>query len=205
MSTEPAESRVEDESVTASGVSPSDVQPAVADPTADQEPSVEVVKLPSRTTMVITILAALVGVVTTAPFALLAIPFGFVGLILVAGGIAYAYSRAWLTVGIAMTLVGALLSGGYGAIPVELMILGIGATLVSWDVGQYGISVGNQLGRQARTHRLEIVHAATTTIVLGIFGLFAYAVYLLGSPGQPAGAVALALIGVMFLLWTFRT
>lgn len=174
------------------------------EPPAAERPTVEVDHTPPRLSAAISVGAAILGALATAPFALLAIPFGFVGAVLVAGGLFYARSRAWLTVGVAMILGGSLISGGYGVIPVELMILGVGSTLVAWDAGQHGITIGHQLGRGARTERLEIVHVAATTIFVGLVGLFAYALFLLGASGQPAAAVSLALIGVLLLVWTFR-
>lgn len=187
-----------------SGETETRVGPMSGDTSLRDEEAIEIVRQPPRTSTVIALIAAGIGAVATSVFAVLAIPFGFLGLILVAGGLRYTHSRGWLTVGVAMILTGALISGGYGTIPVEMMILGVGATLVAWDVGQHGISIGHQLGTQTRTRRLEVVHAAATTMVLGAFGLFAYAVYLLGAPGQPAAAVGLALVGVFLLVWTFR-
>lgn len=175
----------------------------VDDP-GDEPEAVEVVQAPSRFVKAVAIGAAVVGVGLTAPFALLALPFAVAGLALVAGSLVVVYSRGWLSVGVGLILLGAIISGGYGAVPAELMLVGVAAALLALDVGQFGIGVGEQLGRQAPTRRLEITHTTATVIVLTVASAFVYIAYLTAGGGRAASAVALSVIGAIVLMWVFR-
>lgn len=170
----------------------------------DEPEAVEVVHAPSRRSQVVALVAAAVGVGLTGPFALLAVPFAVAGLAIVAGSLFVAHSRGWLSVGVGLILLGAIISGGYGAVPVEFVLVGVSAALLALDVGQYGIGVGEQLGRQAPTRRLEITHATSTVITLTVANALVYAVYLFAGDGRPASAVALSVVGVIVLMWVFR-
>jgi 4-hydroxybenzoate polyprenyltransferase len=169
----------------------------------DPEP-VEVVHAPSRLGQVVALVAAVIGVGLTAPFAALALPFSVAGLAIVAGSLFVASSRGWLSVGVGLLLLGAIIAGGYGAVPVEFMLVGVAAALLALDVGQFGIDVGEQLGRGTRTRRLEITHATATVIALTVASAFVYAVYLFAGEGRPASAVALSVIGAIVLMWVYR-
>lgn len=178
--------------------------PEVA-PDEEEDDYVEVEHAPPRFSQVVSVAAALVAVVLTAPFAILAIPFGLGGLVMVAVSVFSKYSRGWLTAGTGMILFGTLITGGYGTLPAELLLVAVGAALVAWDTGQNGIVLGNQLGRQASSQRIQVVHLAGSAIAIGVVSAFAYVIYLLGAGGQPAPAVAVAVIGVVLLAWTLRT
>jgi hypothetical protein len=174
-------------------------------PDADEEPElVDVEHAPSRLTQGIAMVAAVVGVGLTAPFAVLALPFGLAGLALVAGGVFVTHSRGWLTVGTALILVGALQTGAYGTVPAELMLVGVGAAIVGWDAGQHGLTIGEQLGRGARTQRAEVVHVAVSVLFIGMSSTVAYLLYLFGGGGRDAAAVALALLGIIGMAWLLR-
>lgn len=166
---------------------------------------VEVEHVPSRLAQGMAIGSALVGALLSAPFATLALPFGLAGFLMVVGSMVTAYSLAWLTLGTAMVLVGALISGAFGAIPPELMLLAVSATVVGWDAGQHGLVVGSQLGRQTRTRRNELVHVAGSALVVGLASAFAYLVYLFGAGGRPGPAVAVLVVGILFLTWLLRS
>lgn len=175
------------------------------DDTDAESESVEVVHAPPRLTQIVSIAAALIGVALTIPFTILAIPFGVAGFVLVAASVFRLYSRGWLTAGIGMILFGALITGSSGALPPELLLVGVGATLIAWDAGQHGIVLGNQLGRQAPSQRNQIVHITSSALVIGIVSIFTYGIFLVGAAGRPEPAVALAVIGLIVLIWTQRT
>lgn len=185
-------------------VTSGDVSADSDDSDADSE-SVEIEHAPPRLAQIVAVSAALIGVGLTAPFTVLAIPFGVAGFALVAASVLSLYSRGWLTAGVGMMLLGALISGAAGALPAELMLVGVGATLIAWDAGQHGIVLGKQLGRQAPSQRNQIVHTASTAIVIGAVSAFAYVVFLIGAAGRPESAVAMAVIGLVVLAWTLRT
>lgn len=170
----------------------------------DELEAVTVDHAPTRVSQIIALVAAAVGVALTAPFAMLALPFAIAGLAIVAGSLFITHSRGWLSVAVGLILFGAIISGGYGVVPPAFLLIGVSAAFLAFDVGQYGIGVGEQLGRQTQTRRLEIIHATSTVIALTVANAFAYSVYLFAGDGRPASAVALTLIGVIALMWVYR-
>lgn len=158
-----------------------------------------------RTSSVIAVVATAIGVALTAPFNVLAAPFGLAGVVIVAGALFLRDSRGYLSLGVGFGILGALLAGAYGAVPPALMLVAVSALLVAWDVGQHGVSIGQQLGRDTRTERLELVHAGITTLVIAVIDVGAFAVFQLAGGGRPASAAALVVIGAVVLLWTLRS
>jgi len=173
-------------------------------PDSDGPSVVDVMHAPSRLTQAGAILATIIGVGLTAPFALLAIPFAIAGVVIVAGSVTLTYSRGWLAVGTGLVGLGAIISGAYGAVPVELLLIGTSVTILAFDIGQYGIVVGEQLGRKTQTHYLEAIHALLTVITLIITNTVVYFLYLFGGGGRPASAVSFLVIGAIVLTWLYR-
>jgi len=175
------------------------------DGASEDRTPVDVDHAPPRTSQVIALVAILLGALSTAPYATLAIPFGLAGVALVAVALVRTHSREWLTVGTALVLVGAVVTGAYGAVPVELMVVGVGATVLAWDVGQHGIVAGEQLGRQPVSDRNLLVHAATGVVALGVVSALAYAAFLLAGSGRQASAVTVVVVGLVVAAWVFRS
>lgn len=178
---------------------------AEVDEEEDDERPIEIEHAPPRITQVVAGVAALIGTLLTAPFVPLAIPFGLAGLVIVAGSLFVMYSIGWLTIGTGMILLAALISGAYGALSPELMLVAVGATIVAWDAGQHGIVIGEQLGRQTHSQRNQIVHIAASSLVIALVSAFVYFVYLLGGDGRPAPAVAIVVVGVLIMAWVYRS
>jgi len=184
---------------------PSNGESATRPPEDEQEEWVEVEHEPPRLSQIVSVVAALIGVASTAPFRILALPFGIAGLVMVAGSVFVAYSRGWLSIGVGMILLGALITGLYGVLPPELLLVGVGATVVAWDAGQYGLVVGEQVGRQARSRRSQVVHIAASTLAITLVSAFVYLVYLFGGQGRPAPAVVTVVLGTILMAWLFRS
>lgn len=149
----------------------------------------------------LTVAAGLLASVSLAP----ALPAVGVG-VLATGALAYALrvrSGRVLGVGVA-TLVVALLLGGVLGTPAELLVIAAGATILAWDVGDNALGVGEQLGRTARTARLELVHAAASLAVAVVGAAVAYAVFGLAGGGRPVLAVVLLLLGATILVGVLR-
>jgi hypothetical protein len=101
-------------------------------------------------------------------------------------------------------LVGAVLLAGVQGAPAESLLVATLATLLSWDVGDNAVEVGEQLGRGADTRRAELVHAAASTAV-GVVGAgVAYGAYLGATGGQPVTALVFLLIGAVALVSALR-
>lgn len=171
----------------------------------DEREAVEIEHRPPRISQWIAVAAVVFGAVATVPFATLAIPFGVAGVALVVVALFVRHSRSWLTVGTALILLGTIITGAYGAVPPELMLLGVGATIIGWDVGQHGIGIGRQLGRSTPSTRVQLVHTGTSAITIGLVSILSYAVFLLAGDGQHVTTVAVLLLGVIVVAWTFRS
>jgi len=183
-----------------------DAGPASESESESEPPEpVDVEHAPPRLTQFVAAGGAILGAALTAPFVLLALPFGIAGATIVAASAFLVQSRGWLTVGTGLVLVGTVVTGVYGAVPPALMLASVGATILGWDVGQHGIVIGEQLGRSPRSRRIQVVHAATSAIVIGGISAVAYLVYLFAGDGRPAQAVALVVLGVIVLAWVFRS
>lgn len=120
------------------------------------------------------------------------------GLVLVVWGL-LAGTRRIVTVG-AVALLGGVLYAGLAGAPAVLLLGGVGASVFAWDSSGFSIDLGAQLGREAATTRLEVVHAvASAAVALATAGV-GYAVYLTATGGQPMAALLLLLLAGMVLV-----
>lgn len=149
----------------------------------------------------LTLVAGLLASVSLAP-ALPAVAVGVLATVTLAYGL-QARSGRVLGFGVA-TLVVALLLGGVLGTPAELLVIATGATILAWDVADSALVVGEQLGRKARTERLELVHAAASLAVAVVGSAVAYAVFRLAGGGRPLLAVVLLLLGATILVAVLR-
>lgn len=90
-------------------------------------------------------------------------------------------------------LFGGVLAGALAGGSVELTLVGTVATVVAWDLGRSALDLGEQLGREADTARLEAVHAGSSALVGLVTVTAGYGLYALAADGQPVWAVALLL------------
>lgn len=128
--------------------------------------------------------------------------FGFLGAVLVAAG-ALRGRRGRVTAGAVALVAGVAASGLAGAPTLPL----VGATLCSllaWDAGRYGITVGEQLGRGAATTRLELAHVAATAAVGTAAAALGTASYLAVDTTTDGVAVVVLLVGVALVLSALR-
>lgn len=178
--------------------------PRIPVPEEEESEPVDVDHRPPRLAQGVAAAAFLLGTLMTIPFATLSIPFGFTGLLVFMGGLFYSYSRGWLTAGTGLVLMGAILTGAFGAIPAEMMLLGIGSVILGWDVGQHGVVIGQQLGRKTLSQRNLLIHTAMTGIVIGFISMVAFGVFFLAGDGREAAAVGLIVFGIVLATWVFR-
>lgn len=159
-------------------------------------------RAPARLSSGVAIGAALVATLAAALGASVAAGAGALGVLLAALALVRG-SRRVLGAGVAALLLGILLSGVAGG-STESLLVAMVATVAAWDVGENAINVGEQLGREANTRRLELTHVASgTAFGAGVAGV-GYAIYEAATGGQPASAVALLLLGAVLLLSTLR-
>ncbi|MFD1597695.1 DUF7519 family protein [Halobellus rarus] len=143
--------------------------------------------------------ASLLGLALTS---IEALAVGIAGLALLAVGL-FAPVRRLVTIAGGCFLLALLVAGIRGGGAEPLLVAALGAVL-AWDVGEFATGVGEQLGRDADTARLETVHAATSLLV-GVVGAgVVYGVYLAAGGGQPTSAVVLLLFGAVVLVAVLR-
>jgi hypothetical protein len=98
----------------------------------------------------------------------------------------------------------ALVAGGATGAPVAPLVGGAVLTTSAWDVADHGIGLGRHVGREARTSRNELVHAAGSLAVTGSAGAIAFGGYLVAAGGQPTTALVFLLLGGVLLLTALR-
>lgn len=159
---------------------------------------------PTRFGTTLALVTALIAVLTVAfSSVILAIPIGVVSLVLVGLGLLSGYRTA-IGLGVGLIFFGLILTGTFLNASVETMLVGTVATILTWDLGENAISVGEQLTSDASSVRTEAFHAAASSIV-GVVGAgLAYAVYASASGGKPLPALVFMLVGVIFVGWLLR-
>lgn len=111
--------------------------------------------------------------------------------------------RGPMDIGAVVMFGGVVLTGVGGGTPAPLLAAMVG-TVVTWDAAENAISVGEQLGREARTRRVLLVHVAESTLV-GVAGAtVGLGVYRLAGGGKPFSAVATLLLGAVLVTWAMR-
>jgi hypothetical protein len=157
---------------------------------------------PARTSRLLSLVAASVAVGAAALASSTGALVAVGGALLVAVGLVLG-SRRFVTGGSFVALLG-VLYGGLFAAPPAFLVLGTAAVVLAWDVGEQAINVGEQLGREADTERLELMHAAGSTVVAASASGVGYGVYLLGAGGQPVTALVFLLVAAVALTSALR-
>ena len=98
----------------------------------------------------------------------------------------------------------AFLAGGATAAPPAPAVGGAVLAVAAWDVADHGLGLAAQVGREARTTRNELVHAAASLGVSSAAGAVAFGAYLAAAGGQPAPALVFLLVGGTALLAALR-
>lgn len=118
-----------------------------------------------------------------------------------------------LCAGLLRGVVGAVTTGAFGLFiaailagvqraPVLPVLTSITLAVVAWDIGGNAISIGEQLGRDAETTRIEIVHSVASLTVGVVTAGIGYAIYWFGTGGQPVAAVVFLVLGAVLLIAT---
>lgn len=121
---------------------------------------------------------------------------GLVGIALLVGGVTAAvrgYERWFVSVGAGLVLATVVVSALVEHAPTAALLGATAATYVAWDCGEHAINLGEQVGRQARTWKTELVHGGAGVVVGGVGVVLAVVFSLLGVSGLP-------LLGLVTLL-----
>lgn len=108
-------------------------------------------------------------------------------------------SRGLLKLGTACVTVSVLAAGLFASVSLRTLLVCGAATIIAWDLGEHAVNVGEQLGRQATTRRLEAAHGAGSLLVGGVAVGAGTVVSGVGTPGLPLPALALLLVSVLLL------
>ncbi|WP_440771621.1 DUF7519 family protein [Natronorubrum sp. DTA28] len=161
------------------------------------ERGAEVTRRPTVLLSIAAAVAVSVGVLSTAVGPSSAITVGAVGAIIFAAGLVRSRQSA-LDAG-ALAIIAGIVIGGLEQTAVEPTVVGTIAVVVAWDLGHSAVALGDQLGREAQTRRLEAVHVVSS-LLIGLFaGTVGYAVYVAGG-NQPVAAAVLLLLAAILLV-----
>lgn len=133
---------------------------------------------------------------------------GLVGLfVLVLGLVAVrpGYERWFVSAGTGVILVGVFFSGFVSGAATVALLAATAATVVAWDLGEQAVNLGEQLGRQARTWPVEVVHGSVGALVGGVGVVFAVGIGGAGIRGLPLVGLAMLLAAGVVLATALYT
>lgn len=155
---------------------------------------------PARLGRGVSVGAGLLALLSAGLYSWAALAIGAPGLVLLVGGLFRERgSDAAVTVGAFGLFAGAILAGTRGA-PVAPVLVSVTAAVLAWDAGGSAIGVGNQLGRDADTRRLEAAHLTASALVGAVTAGAGYGLYRAGTGGRPAAALVLLLVAAVLLV-----
>ncbi|WP_459191508.1 DUF7519 family protein [Halosimplex sp. J119] len=148
--------------------------------------------------------AVAIGLIALAPgvYDQTALLAGLLGFLALAVGVTRGANGA-VTAGATALLLASVLAGVGGA-PVEVLLIGVTATVVAWDSGGTAITIGDQLGSAADTARLEAVRLGASALVGTLTAAGGYAVYRTASGGMPFLALLCLLVAAALLASALR-
>jgi hypothetical protein len=141
-------------------------------------------------------------VLTVAPYSVIGLGLAGLGFLALTAGVIVG-TRLLATLGASGLFAGAVAAGA-DTVPVLFTLFGILGAILAYDFAGTAIDLGEQLGREADTQRLELVHLATSSLVGTAVGVVSYLIYTLGAGGQPISAVVGLLLAVVVLFVALR-
>ncbi|SFC50254.1 hypothetical protein SAMN05444422_109113 [Halobiforma haloterrestris] len=165
----------------------------------DLEEGIELTRKPTVASSAAALVAALVATLAAGLVSVTAVAIGVGGVVLLGAALAVGH-RGTADAGAVLVFAGVLAAGvGGGAPAVEPTLVGAVATVLAWDRAQAAIDLGEQLGRESRTLRLEAVGLASSLVVGLASATVGYGIYVVGSGGQPVSALVLLLLAAVLL------
>ncbi|MFP9059967.1 hypothetical protein ACLI4R_05480 [Natrialbaceae archaeon A-chndr2] len=129
--------------------------------------------------------------------------FGLVGLGLLALGL-HRGVRLGVDLGGGILFISVVLGGLQGLSP-EASVIGAVGTLLAWDLANSAVELGEQLGRETVTGRLEAAHIVTSLAVGLLSATVGYGVFVFSGAGYSLGVVVLLILAVVFLIAGLRS
>ena len=153
---------------------------------------------PTRLSRTVSGAFAVVALLAGCRYSWTALGVGTAGLAVLLAGIG-AGSRSRTTLGCALLFVGTVIAGVRGG-PVGAILVSTVATVLAWDAGTTAIDLGDQLGREAPTARLELVHIAGSAGVGLLTAGSGYLVYANAAGGYPLSALLALIVAAVLLV-----
>lgn len=127
-----------------------------------------------------------------------ALAIGTVGLVLFAVGLVRGVNAA-VTIGAFGLFAGGIVAGARD-VPAVPVLVSVTCSVLAWDVGGSAISIGKQLGREADTRRIEVVHMTASGVVGVVTAGVGYGLFRTGTGEQPVAALVFLLIAAVLLV-----
>lgn len=165
------------------------------------EPSDRIDRSPTYVSSALALAAGVLTVTVTADLAT-GLVTCVAGVVVLAVGLTV--GRQWVvTAASALLVVGVLLAAAEGAAVVAALI-GIMSALLAFDLASTAVDLGEQLGRETATARVELLHAGASTLVGLVTVVVAFAVNQSVTGDQPVSAVLGLVIAVLLLVAALR-
>jgi len=161
-----------------------------------------ITRRPSRLSQWLSMLFALLAVPPLYTPVGAAVALGTVGAVVLGTGLRW-NSRAGVDYGLALQVAGVAAAGWEGVAP-GLLLASTLLAVLAWEVGRYGLLVGEHLGREANTARIELTHAGTA-LAVGVAGTaLPYGVFRASTGTSSVAALALLAAGAFALAAALR-
>lgn len=141
---------------------------------------------------------AIIAVLASGAGSIYGVGIGVFGLALLSFGLVRG-DRDGIDIG-ALAIFAGVVAGGLQGESVELTVIATIGTVLAWDLGHDAIDLGNQLGREAKTTRLEAVHIVSSLLIGLVAATVGYGVYSFAAGGQPIAGVVLLVLAAAFLV-----
>lgn len=165
-------------------------------------PDPEIDRSPAYHSSVASIALALVGATSLSLGSIEGGAAALVGALVLGGGL-WIGRRRIVTLGALIVGLGIAVAGVLGAGPEPLLLAGF-STVLAWDLGETAIDLGETVGRDAPTLRLEAVHAAGSVSAGALTIVVGYGTFLAVGGGQPVTALVLLLFGAVVIVSALR-
>jgi len=162
----------------------------------------DITRRPSRFGVGSALSLALLSVLATAIASVVGAAAALAGTVLLAAGLLAASQRTVSVAGV-LLVVGVLYAGYVGGAP-EPLLFGALTGVLAWDAASNAIAIGNQLGRETSTARVETVHTAASLAVGALSVVIGYLVFAVAAGSQPLSALLLLAGGAVALVSALR-
>lgn len=157
-----------------------------------------VTRAPTRLGSGVAVCAALVALGTSGFYSWVALALGGLGLLVLVAGLVRGRQAA-VTLGACALFAAAVVAGVRGA-PALPVLASVTCAAVAWDVGGTAVGLGRQVGREAETWRVEVVHAAGTLAVGAVTAGLGYGVYRAAAADPPVAALLFVVVAAVLLV-----